>query len=70
MKLNDRVTTKYGPGTIVNEEGERGKHSHRFCVALDGFDQVPDYIGAEDIADMQKRNGGIYCFDRELTKLD
>lgn len=70
MKVNDRVITEYRPGTIVKTEGEIGILSHCFCVALDGFNLVPDYIGADDIKNMQEKNGGIYFLDKKLTKID
>jgi len=63
MSPGPRVTTPYGPGTVVKREGDVGILATRFCVHLDTFDSVPAHL---DFTDMQERQGGLYFFDTEL----
>lgn len=57
MKIDDRVITKYGPGTIVRKEDLTGILAKRYLVKLDD---------PGDFADLQKSIGGIYMFDCEM----
>lgn len=59
MKINDRVTTEYGPGEIIGSEGIPHTKSFRLCVKLDS--------PPEDFSYMQEKYGGLHFWPKELS---
>lgn len=58
MKINDRVKTCYGEGTIISKEAETGFLSKCFLVKLDNCPENLEYI--------QNKQGGLNFVDIEL----
>ena len=59
---NDKVTTIFGPGKVLYQEGDTGVKAHRYCVELE---TVPPRL-----KNLHDKYGGVFCFDNEIDIIE
>lgn len=67
MNPGQKVTTKYGPGTVIKREGSEGILAHRYLVLIDPF-SPPKHL-VKSLTKLQEMQGALAFFDNELKPI-